>query len=140
MKLASVLLLALLSFGLYSFSNKDADEIKFYTSLDEAQKVAEKENKLIFMDAFATWCGPCKKMDASVFKNKDVAAYFNENFVNVKMDIEKNEGPAIQQKYKIRSVPTLLFMSTDGTVKHRAIGFMSSDDFLKLGKEVIKKN
>ncbi len=140
MKISSIILLTLITFGVSSFKSADNSEIKFYTSLEEAKTVAAKENKPIFMDVYATWCGPCKKMDKDVFNNTEVASYFNENFINVKMDIEKNEGPAIQQKYKINAVPTLLFMSAEGKVKQRAMGYTPKKTLLSIGKEVKANN
>ncbi|GAH00631.1 unnamed protein product, partial [marine sediment metagenome] len=61
-------------------------------SFEEAIKTAKAENKLIFVDAYTTWCGPCKWMSKNVFTEGKVGDYFNESFVNVKIDMEKGEG------------------------------------------------
>ena len=53
---------------------------------------AKKENKLIFLDAYTSWCGPCKHMQSEVFTDMAVGYYFNKNFINVKMDMEEGEG------------------------------------------------
>lgn len=136
MKATSTLALLFMIFGLLSFRSDTSTEIQFSTSLKKAKEIAKKENKLLFVDNYATWCGPCKKLDATVFKDAEVAKYFNENFINVKIDVEKGEGPAIQKQYKINSVPTLLFMDHNGTVKQRAIGFQRKVTLLKIAKEV----
>ena len=65
--------------------------------------------KLVFMDAYATWCGPCKWMSANVFTDPKVADYFNANFVNIKMDMEKGEGPELARQFNLRAYPTLVF-------------------------------
>lgn len=77
-------------------------------SFSEALKVAKAENKLLFVDCFTTWCGPCRKLSNVVFKDSLVADYFNSHFVNLKMDMEKGEGIEIKKKYEVRGYPTLL--------------------------------
>jgi uncharacterized protein YyaL (SSP411 family) len=53
---------------------------------------AKKENKLIFVDAYASWCGPCKLMVKNIFPLKTVGDYYNSHFINAKIDMEKGEG------------------------------------------------
>ena len=60
-------------------------------NLESVLQKAAKENKLIFIDAYTTWCGPCKKMSKEVFTTDTVANYFNRTFVNYKFDMEKGE-------------------------------------------------
>lgn len=138
MKATTTLLAVFMVFGLLSFKTSDKAQIQFSTSLEKAKAIAKKENKILFVDNYTTWCGPCKKLDATVFKDEEVAKYFNENFINVKIDVEKGEGPSIKQKYNINSVPTLLFMDHTGKVKHRAVGFQRKGTLLKIAKEVGK--
>jgi len=78
--------------------------------LDSAYNLVKLENKLVFVDCFTTWCGPCKYMDANVFTNDSVADYFNDNFINVKLDMEKGEGEVFAGRYRVRSYPTYMFL------------------------------
>ena len=100
-----------------------------------ALEKAEKENKLIFMDAYTTWCGPCKKMTREIFPQQPVGEYFNEHFINVKMDMEKGEGPGLAQRYNVAVYPTLLFFTPDGTMVHRSAGYHTVEQFLELGNK-----
>ena len=100
----------------------------------EAIEKARAENKLVFIDAYTTWCGPCKQMDKSTFSDEDVAVFFNEKFVNLKLDMERGDGLTIQQRYKISAFPTLLFLNADGEVVHKALGFQDAEQMLALGK------
>ncbi len=88
----------------------------------EALEKAKSENKLVFMDCYTTWCGPCKMLAKQVFTQKEVGDYFNPNFVNVKMDMEKGEGIDLAKKYEVRAYPTLLWLNGEGEVVHKMIG------------------
>ena len=98
-----------------------------------ALETAAKENKLVFLDAYTTWCGPCKKMSKETFTQAEVGEYFNKNFINVKMDMEKGEGIGLAQTFNVMVYPTLLFVSPDGAIVHRSAGFHTTPQFLELG-------
>lgn len=120
--------LILLAFALLMGSNSYAQGIQFTNGTwKELKAKAEKENKLIFMDAYAEWCGPCKKMAKDVFTQKEVGDYFNTHFVNVKMDMEKGEGIGLSNDFGIQAYPTLLFINSEGKVVHRAVGYHTTD-------------
>lgn len=111
--------------------------IQFYEgSWDEALKLAKEENKLIFLDIYATWCGPCKKLKANTFPDEAVGEYYNANFINLALDGEKGEGRELARKYAIKGYPTLLFVDRNGTVVARTAGYHNPDKFLDLGKGV----
>lgn len=107
------------------------------TSFADIQKKAAQSNKLIFVDAYTSWCIPCKWMDQNVFVNDTISTFYNASFVNFKQDMEKGEGPALKTRYKIESYPTYLFLSADGTVLHRSGSKMEVQEFLKLGQEAL---
>lgn len=120
--------LILLAFALLVGSNSVAQGIQFTKGTwKEIKAKAEKENKLIFMDAYAEWCGPCKKMAKDVFTQKEVGDYFNAKFINVKMDMEKGEGIGLSSEFGIQAYPTLLFINAAGDVVHRAVGYHTTD-------------
>lgn len=100
---------------------------------------AEAEGKLVFLDAYASWCGPCKMLKAHTFTDQLVGAYFNANFINAKMDMEKGEGPQLARQYGVTAYPTLFFVKSDGTVVNKAVGFRNAEQLLALGKEVAGK-
>lgn len=114
------------------------DGIKFgKQSFAQTLEQAKKENKLIFLDAFASWCGPCKLLDKNVFPKKEVGDYFNANFLNLHIDMEKGEGIEIAKKYSIYSYPTLLFIDGDGKVVYKAAGYMSPQELISIAKEAV---
>ena len=92
-----------------------AEGIKFVEekTFDEALSEAKKENKMLFVDCYTSWCGPCKMMATKVFTQDKVGEYFNARFVSIKIDMEKGEGPAMKDKFGVKAFPTFLFL--DGT-------------------------
>ncbi len=112
-----------------------ADGIQFeHSSWSDILAKAKKENKIVFVDAYTTWCGPCKWMAANAFPDKAVGDFFNSTFINAKIDMEKGEGIEMAKKYAVRAYPTLLFVNGDGDLVHRAIGARDAAGLLDLGK------
>lgn len=119
------LFLGLLS-GLVSAQGIEFEDI----SMESALKKAKAENKIVFIDGYATWCGPCKKMEKTVFKEQEVGALFRENLVAVKVDVERGEGPAIKEKYGIQGLPGYVFIDGDDHVVYRFSAAMPKDEFI----------
>ena len=103
----------------------------FHGSWSEALERAEAEDKLIFVDAYAEWCGPCKMMSARVFPDAEVGEYFNANFISVKYDMEKAESADFRQWHTASAYPTLLFINAENEVVHRLIGARMSKQLLR---------
>jgi thiol-disulfide isomerase/thioredoxin len=106
-------------------------------SFQEALDKAATQNKYVFLDAYTTWCGPCKMLAAQTFPDSAVGALFNERFVSLKMDMEKGEGVALATKYGVELYPTLLFFTPGGKLIHRASGFYPPREFLALGYQAL---
>lgn len=100
---------------------------------------AQKENKHIFLDAYAAWCGPCKWMAANVFTDKEVAEVFNTKFINVKMDMEKGEGMKLAQRFQVHSYPTLMILSSGGEILHRACGALKPQELINWAVESLNE-
>src|SRR5436305_1856241 len=73
-----------------------------------ALKTAKDENKLVFLDIYATWCGPCKMLKQYTFTDSSVGDFFNKNFISISVDGEKGVGPQLAQQYSIEGYPTLI--------------------------------
>ena len=104
----------------------------------EILKKAKAEKKVIFFDAYTTWCGPCKLLQKNVFTRADVAEVFNKNFINVKFDMESGEGPMLAEKYPLQGYPTLFFIDPDGNVVKEVIGYQNPETLIKIGKKIPK--
>ncbi|HQW12436.1 MAG TPA: thioredoxin family protein [Saprospiraceae bacterium] len=113
-------------------------QINFNTSSwEELLTEAATQNKLIYVDAYTTWCGPCKMMKKNTFPNPAVGTFFNANFINAQIDMEKGEGPGLAKKYGVMAYPTHLVIDGNGRLIHRGLGYMEADDFLEFGHKAI---
>lgn len=121
--------------SIYSFSQAGMkfEEPDFKTVLAKAKK----ENKLVFLDAYAVWCGPCKLMVKNIFPLQTVGDFYNANFINVKIDMEKGEGIELAKKFKVQGYPTYLFIDGDGNEVHRTMGYVKEEDFIQFGKDAL---
>jgi thioredoxin-related protein len=93
-------------------------------TLEQAVEMAAASGRLVFMDCYTDWCGPCKMLEKNVFTRDSVADYFNARFVNIRVDMEKGEGPALAARYGVKAFPTMLFIGPDGRAVHTAVGYM----------------
>jgi thiol-disulfide isomerase/thioredoxin len=98
---------------------------------------AQQEKKFIFLDCYTSWCKPCKVMEKEVFTNDSVADFYNTNFINVKYDMEKGIGQALNQKYAVTGYPTLLILDYRGLEVYRNLGELTTPEFIKFGKTAL---
>lgn len=129
----SLLLLAFI--GISVISN---GQIKFeHGSWNEILNKAKNENKIIFLDCYTQHCGPCKVMAKTTFMDVEVGKFYNEKFINVKMDMHTEDGEMLGKKYSIMAYPTLLFLESNGNELHRTVGGYKTEGFLKLGQDFL---
>lgn len=124
-KIAGVLLVALVGLT-FAFSGGSETEpgISFSSkTVKEAMAESKKSGKLIFIDCYTSWCGPCKRMAATSFKDEEVGNLFNKSFINLKVEMEKDaEGPDLARKYRVMAYPTLLIIDGEGKVIQHKVG------------------
>ena len=126
--------------GNNSNTKSTAQEITFIeNSWKEALKQAKLQNKLLFVDAYASWCGPCKMLKLSTFRNAKAAAFYNANFINVSIDMEKGDGPFLASDWQIQAYPTLIIFDPDGKPVLGTVGFISAKDLIKFGTAALAK-
>ena len=128
----SVVCIMLLCTSMSGFSQG----IEFFKgTFNEALTKASNEGKLVFVDFYATWCGPCKQMAEKVFPDEELGKYMNEKFVCLQIDVEK-EGwqKEVAEKYNVTVLPTLVFFKLDSTVASRLAGAREKAELLNAAK------
>ena len=105
----------------------------------KAIEQAKKEKKMIFIDAYTTWCGPCRMLKQNTFPDKAAGDFFNKHFINIALDMEKGDGIAFAEKYQIRAYPTLLIMDADQKSVAISEGYINPGQLIEFGKYVINK-
>jgi thiol:disulfide interchange protein len=136
-------LLALIFLALVAFSGKVVENNTVSKGIlfeeenwNEVLQKANSEGKLIFVNLYATWCGPCKMMKINTFSNKEVGQYFNENYISITLNGEAGKGLEMMTKYKLRSYPSHLFINGEDKVVAHTSGYYPPKDFLIIGKSI----
>ncbi|MEM9916494.1 MAG: thioredoxin family protein [Bacteroidota bacterium] len=131
---------AALLLSIFCQSMAVAGGIEFFQgSWEEALEKARKEEKPVFVDAYAEWCGPCKRMARTVFTNEVVGEFYNKYFINLKIDIEKAPGQQFAAKYPVTAFPTLYYINSEGKVLINTKGARNVDQFIELGRKALDK-
>lgn len=108
------------------------------TTLEQASAKAKAEGKLIFLDCFTTWCGPCKMMARDVFPQPEVGEFMNARFVNLQIDMEGTYGAPLAKRLQITAYPTFVIFNADAQEIDRFLGASKADEFIKTVQEKSK--
>jgi thioredoxin-related protein len=145
MKRFSSLILLLLPLILFSQEDTSSKGIKWTTGLswDQIKQKAKLENKYIFVDCYATWCGPCKWMDKNVLSDRQVVKSLDSAFVTLQLQMDKTSNDLeqtmrwygfaadVSKEYSVEAYPTYLIFSLDGKLIHRFSGSVSKSEFMR---------
>ncbi|NIS38300.1 thioredoxin fold domain-containing protein, partial [Candidatus Saccharibacteria bacterium] len=120
-----------------------ANQIDWQSYSQKTIQTAKANNKPVMIDFYADWCIPCKELDQFTFSDSRVIE-LSKNFTMIKADLTKSQSPevkALQKKYEIKGVPTLVFLNRKGKEieETRVVNYIKADQFLSIMKNVLKK-
>ena len=95
---------------------------------------AKNNNKAIFLHFYAKWCGYCAKMEKESFQDDSIAEYLNENFISIRVDVDKEQN--IAEKYGVFALPTTYFFSSSGEKLGSVPGYLSKDRLMTILKKI----
>jgi thioredoxin 1 len=109
------------------------------SSWNKVLQEAKKQNKLIFIDAYASWCGPCRMLKRNTFPDKKAGYFFNKNFINTTIDMEQGEGVILSQKFGVEAYPTLIIADTNGIPVAYTKGYITPQQLIEFGQFGLNK-
>jgi thioredoxin-related protein len=105
-------------------------EVTTLEEMEDAQKKASDQQLMLFVDVYATWCGPCKMMDQEVYTDPEVAAYMNANFISVRLDGESDYGRIYASAQELQGYPSMFIFSKNGDPVSRVVGFTPAEELI----------
>lgn len=128
------------------FANINAQENEGVIFLEgktfaEAVEAAKECGKKVFLDCYTSWCGPCKMVAKDIFPQKVAGDYFNKEYINIKIDMEKGEGPELAKRLGVKAYPTFIMFDSKGKEIGRLVGSKrTAEDFVETVKNAVGEN
>ncbi|MCU0439959.1 MAG: thioredoxin fold domain-containing protein [Raineya sp.] len=106
-------------------------------TFSEALDKAKNNHNIIMINFYSSWCNVCRKMKKDVFSNPKVKAFYNHNFLNMALNIDKEPGLSLAKKFDVDAYPTILFVDEDSKLIHKIVGFKDVDSFIQSGQKIL---
>ena len=103
----------------------------------EGFEIAKRENKLVMLDFYASWCAACNELDHQTYSDPAVAARLDD-YVSVKLDFTRTSETtkALTEKYQIPGLPVVIFLNADRAILKRFTGFVDAENMLGILDEI----
>ncbi len=108
-------------------------------TIEQAMQRAKIEGKHIFIDTYAPWCKPCKKLEP-IFKDREVASLLNQNFICVRINADDPAAADFKNRYRVVFLPTLLFLDRNGAIKVKVDKVISKYELISFANHALHSN
>jgi thiol:disulfide interchange protein len=126
--------------SLLAFTASAGAAVDWQHNYEAALQKAKKENKLVMVDLYADWCGPCRLLDKNTFGNKNVEDRLSKEFIAVKIDLDRSkEAGMLAKKFGANAIPHVVFVDSGGNRIADIIGYVNANEFLKQLDGVVEK-
>ncbi len=112
--------------------------VSWTRSWDAAAKRARAEHKAILIDFYADWCIWCRRLDATTYRDPQVANFLTNRVVATKLNVDDGEGRRLASTYHVDGLPTILVVSADGHELGRIPGYMPAGQFLDKVSRIVR--
>ena len=120
-------------------AKKQAAKVNWQPSYAAAMKAAKRSGKPLFIDFYTDWCGPCKYLDQTTYRNAKFVAY-SRGWVMVKVNPEKSAlGRQLAAKYRVNGFPSMIFTDARGKKHGEAVGTYPAEMLIPAMKKAAKK-
>lgn len=107
------------------------------STYQQSLEQAKENDQMVFMVFHAEWCGVCTKLKKNTLPDQEVGKVYNQNFINLSVDIEKGEGEKLKERFGVKRFPTMLFVNANGEVIEESRGFKSPEKMIKIAQNVL---
>ncbi len=124
-----------------SYKSENSQLIQFFDgTFDQVMNLAHKESRCVFVHTTSRHCSSCTSLAQQLFRDNQVANYYNSNFINYKLDLDDLRYDNFARIHELGHHPVMLYLNPKGHIVKKESGITNVGDFIQAGDYVIKQH